>query len=295
MYIDSIIALDKQVNLHFNIDNNTEYNNFDLVRWEQSDSIESIFSAKTLFQFTDPSTIFFSDTTDSWAARSRPFYFKINAYDGCNRIKKITNLSNSISIRAFTQGLKTTITWDKFFSAALNTITYKVYRISFTPDITPPELIFEVENPTVFSCIDDLSQFNGQGYMPNFCYYVEAIETLEGNNNFRLSRSRNLCSSVTPQIVMPNAIDPLSNIMINGIPRNIFAPTISFISSYKLIIYNRWGGVVYEGVDAGWDGKLSTGEYAKEGSYVYRLEVYTDSGRMVTKTGTLTVIFGPRQ
>lgn len=293
MYIDSIIAMDQEIKLRYRIDNNTEFRKFAIIRWEQSDSVASIFSAKNLFQFTDPTSILYSDTTDSWAGRSRPFFYKINGYDGCGRLKSVSNLSNSITIRAYTRGFKTTITWDKFYSANQNVVTYRIYRISYQPTINPPELIYEQDNPAENTFIDDLSQFEGQGYIPQFCYYAEAIEQLEGNNNFRVSRSRTICTEITPEITMPNALDPMSTIVVRGVPRNVFVPTISFLSSYKLIIYDRWGGIVYEGVDTGWNGKLSNGDYAKEGAYLYRIEVYTETGRTIAKTGSLTVIYGP--
>lgn len=294
MFIDSILAGDRQIDLHFRIDNSTEYRRFAVVRWEQPDSMASIFSAKRLFEFSEPTTIFYSDTTDSWAARSRPFYYKINAYDGCNRLKAITNLTNSVTIKGFTRGLNANITWDKLYSAKGNTITYKLYRSYSNPNPSTPVLIHEVVNPTETVFLDNLSQFEGLGYLPKFCYYVEAYEHLDGPEVYRISRSRNLCIEVTPNIIIPNALDPLSRIMRAGVARNVFAPTITFDSSYKLIIYNRWGGIVYEGLDTGWNGRLPNGELAKEGSYIYRLEVFIEGGRMISKTGSLTVIYGPQ-
>jgi hypothetical protein len=290
MYIDSLIAKDTYSELHFVIDNTTEYKKFRLVRWEQTDSIASIFTAKNLFEFTDPNTIFFSDNTDSWTARSKPFYYKINAFDGCNKVKKVSNLSNTITIRAFVRGLKATISWDRFYTAKSNPVTYKLYRISFGQNANPPVLIYEAENPSELKFIDDFSQFEGLGYQPNFCYFVEAYETLDTPNKQRLSRSRTTCVDVIPDVVMPNAIDPNSNIVYMGRPRNLFGPTVSFESTFKLIIYNRWGGTIYQG-NSPWDGRMPNGQLAQEGAYVYRVEVYTESGKMITKTGTVTVIY----
>lgn len=291
--LDSIIAKNNETELHFKIDNSTEYRDFIITRWEYSDSVSSIFTAKRLFSFSDPTTIFFTDTTDSWSARSRPFYFKINAYDGCNRLKIVSNLSNSIIVRALSRGQTTTISWDPFYSAQSNPIVYKLYRITYSPNPNPPELIFEEENPYEFSYDDNHDQFEGQGYLPQFCYYIEAHEILEDSQIKRISRSRTICTEITPNIKMPNAIDPKSTIIRNNIPRNVFAPTLTFLATYKLIIYNRWGGIVFQGNNQGWDGRLNNGEYASEGAYVYRLEVYTESRRMTTKKGTVNVVYGP--
>jgi hypothetical protein len=295
MFIDSIIARDKQNEIHFTIDPNTEFRKFKLVRWESSDSISSIFTVKNLFEFTEPSTIYFADTTDSWAARSRPFYYKINAYNGCNRIKKVSNLSNTIIIRAYSKGNKTTISWEEFYSAKDNSIKYNLYRIAYREGVPISEMIYQAENPIETEYVDDLSIFEGQSFQSYFCYYVEAHEVLGGGLTDRLSRSRTICTRVDPDVPMPNAIDPLSTIVREGIPRNIFAPTISFESSYKLIIYSRGGSIVFEGNSEGWNGRLPNGQLAPEGTYVYRLEVISESKKIKSKTGTVTVIYGPKQ
>jgi hypothetical protein len=293
MLIDSIIAKDLHTEIRFRIDKNTEYRNFSLVRWENKDSISSIFTARTLYTFNDPNTRSFSDTTDSWTARSKPFYFKINGYDGCNRLNVVSNLPNSITVRAVTRGLKNTITWDTLNSKDGNTIRYRLYRVTYGDVQQPTEVIFNSTDELTF--VDNLSSLEGQGLTTKVCYYVEANELVE-NRPITTSISRMVCTEIIPDVVMPNAIDPLSNYSSGGYyPRNIFAPTITFKASYRLTIYNRWGGIVFNGVNEGWDGRLANGDSAKEGAYVYRLEVFSETKKTITKTGTLTVIYGPMQ
>lgn len=295
MYVDSLIAKDHQNEIHFTIDANTEFRKFKLIRWESSDSIKSIFTAKDIFEFTDPRTTYFADTSDSWAARSRPFYYKINAYNGCNRLKRVSNLSNTIIIRARSAGNKSNISWEKFYSAQGNTIRYDLYRLAYREGSSISELVYQVENPIETEYIDDFSIFEGQGYLPYFCYYIEAHEELGEVQTPRVSRSRAICTPVDPDVTMPNALDPLSTIIREGIPRNIFAPTISFESTYKLIIYSRGGSIVFEGNSEGWNGRLPSGQLAPEGTYVYRLEVISESKKIKSKTGTVTVMYGPKQ
>ncbi len=292
--IDSLSAGNDSTVIHFKIDPLTEYRNFSLVRWEQVDSIRSIFSSKKLFHFTDPGTTYFADTSDSWAARSRTFYYKINAFDGCNRLQRVSDLVNTMILRLFPRGLTVNLSWDSLYSANKNSVRYKIYRQAFNPEPLPPDLIFDELNPSDNEFVDNVSNFSGQGLMPKFCYYIEAYEQLDNLGNSRLSRSRSVCTEVAPEVAMPNALDPSSDLVYNAIPRNVFAPTISFSSEYKLIIYNRWGGIVYQGENQGWDGRMPNGDFAKEGTYIYRVEVYTPSLRIISKTGYLTVIYGPK-
>jgi hypothetical protein len=196
-------------------------------------------------------------------------------------------------LRLYPRGLSVNLSWDPFYSSQNNNIRYKIYRQAFNPDPLTPDLIFNELNPTENKYVDNLSDFSGQGLLPQFCYFIEAYEELDNLGNHRLSRSRRVCAEVTPEIAMPNAIDPTSQIVYNSIPRNIFAPTISFEADYKLIIYSRWGDIVYEGTNEGWNGRMPNGDLAKEETYIYRLEVYTPSMRSVSKTGYVTVIYGP--
>ena len=294
MYVDSILASGKQTEIYFTIDTETEYTDFRITRWEQPDYVGSLFSARTLNSFSDPNTMFYADTTDLWTARSRKFYYKIDAYDGCDVRVDSSNLCNSMIIRAFPKESRVSLSWDSYYSPDDNDVRYKIYRTAFAPEQLEPELIYDEVNPLDTTFVDDLSIFRGRSYNPKFCYYLEAYEILSPMGKHRLSRSQPVCVEVTPDVVMPNAIDPLSQVVNDdGKPRNVFVPTISFVADYKLTIYSRWGGIVYEGVNAGWDGRLQNGQHAKEGTYIYRLEVYPPSKRTISKTGYLSVVYGP--
>lgn len=56
----------------------------------------------------------------------------------------------------------------------------------------------------------------------------------------------------------------------------------------RLIVYNRWGQVLFETGNAtdGWDGTVN-GQPAVEGTYVYRLEITDSLGKHFVKTGTM--------
>ena len=293
MIVDSIIARDLHTEIRFKIDRNTEYRNFSLVRWETSDTALAIFTAKTLFEFEDPRTRSFIDESDAWTARSKPFFFKVDGKDGCNRLNVVSNLTNSITVRAATRGMTNSITWDTLYSKNMNPVRYNLYRVTYADVQYPPELIFSSDNELSF--VDDLSNLEGQGLSPRICYYVQANEYVN-DRPLVTSLSRMVCTEVIPDVIMPNAIDPLSDYSFAGhFTRNHFAPIITFKANYRLTIYNRWGGIIFNGTNEGWDGKLANGEYAKEGAYIYRLEVFSETKRTITKTGSLTVIYGPKR
>ncbi|NVO12182.1 MAG: gliding motility-associated C-terminal domain-containing protein [Bacteroidales bacterium] len=294
MSIDSIIAEDKKVNIYFQIDQATELNHFEVVRWEQSDSVKSIFSKKMLNLFNNPKTNYFGDTVDSWTARTRPFFYKIDAINTCPLVVKRTNLANTIIPKVHNQGLTNHIEWDQLYIdtsliAHKNNYTrYRVTRYAYTDIAMPPVYLPETDQLEI---TDDVKIFEGQGYSVKFCYQVEGYERNLLGSIVMLCRSRIQCTEVVPGVVMPDAIIPNDTYVNNGNARNILVPIITYKADYSLSIYNRWGNLVFEGRNTGWNGVVAGGRLAKEGTYVYRLVISTSGNNDLVKTGNVTVIY----
>jgi len=296
MQVDSIIAEDRKINLYFQIDPNTELTDFRVVRWENSDSVRSIFSKKELYQFSDPSLTYFSDTSDNWAARTRPFYYKIDALNTCPKVVKITNHANSITPKAQSKGMVNTLQWDRLFIDTArenrgNYARYRVIRYAYTTTALPPVYLPETDQTET---TDDVHSFEGQGYSIKFCYKIEGYELNPLGDTVMLSRSRLQCTEIIPGVIMPDAIIPTDNSHPNSITgnnRNTLVPIITFVANYTISIYNRWGNLIFSGENEGWNGRLSNGQFAKEGVYVYRLVVHTLGNQDVIKTGNVTVIY----
>jgi gliding motility-associated-like protein len=101
------------------------------------------------------------------------------------------------------------------------------------------------------------------------CYYVTAFDSL---NNISAA-SNTICVDNCPIFELPNTFTP------NGDGQNdVFRPfpTARFIAKVDFVVYNRWGGLVYETHDANlnWKGKNSNGDDVAEGVYFYECKVY---------------------
>ncbi len=86
-------------------------------------------------------------------------------------------------------------------------------------------------------------------------------------------------------IDMPNAFSPSGS-------NKLFKPSKRGIATLKeFAIYNRWGNKVYSStnIDAGWDG-TKDGTALPMGVYVYVIEAVTDTGKVFTKQGNVTLI-----
>ncbi|MDX9852847.1 MAG: gliding motility-associated C-terminal domain-containing protein [Tenuifilaceae bacterium] len=293
MRVDSVIAQENGNHIHFIIDQNSELTTYKLVRWEQKDSVQSIFSAKNLYTFSRKTTNYYLDTANAWAARTRPFHYKLDAYNGCNAVTTTSNLGNSTILRVSHKNSQNKLVWSNINNPHNLSVNWKITREVTQNGATLAEVIFNGINPNDTTWVDDMTPFEGQGYSTIFCYQVEGTVAASADIAEFKSRSRKICVDVTPDIVMPNAIDPSDTRSGTIYPRNIFAPIVSFNATYTLTIYNRWGQIVYQG-NEGWNGKLSNGTFAPEGAYVYRLELQTQDAQNLVKTGSLTVIY-PRK
>ena len=296
MLVDSIIAEDKRVNIYFKIDPTTKLTDFRVIRWENSDSIKSIFSKKELYKFNDPTKTYYIDSSDSWTARTRPFYYKIDALNTCPKVVKITNHANSITPKVYSSGMINTIQWDKLFIDTVrenngNYVRYRVIRYAYTTVPLPPVYLPDTDQIEI---TDDVHSFEGQGYSIQFCYQIEGNEVNLAGDTVMLSRSRIQCTEIVPGVIMPDAINPADYShpnAITGSNRNTLTPIITFKANYTLSIYNRWGNLIFNGENEGWNGHLSGGQLAKEGAYIYRLVVHTIGDRDVIKTGNVTVVY----
>jgi gliding motility-associated-like protein len=86
-----------------------------------------------------------------------------------------------------------------------------------------------------------------------------------------------------PTVFSPNGKGPAAN--------EKFCLLSTCIDEFKLVIYNRWGERIFETSDASvcWDGTYK-GEEAPTGAYAYNLFLRQLDGKVLNKTGTLSLL-----
>ncbi|MBL0765681.1 PKD domain-containing protein [Marivirga atlantica] len=94
-----------------------------------------------------------------------------------------------------------------------------------------------------------------------------------------------IANAFTPSRAGPGSAS--SNVQSN----DIFLPQVEGVSEFNMLIYNRWGELLFESNDKtiGWDGYYK-GQLMPQGVYVYRLELVYENGRRETKVGDITLI-----
>ena len=78
------------------------------------------------------------------------------------------------------------------------------------------------------------------------------------------------------------------------IDNTVFHPFFENVEEFKLLIYNRWGELMYTSDDIykGWDGYImKNGERATQGVYVYKAWIKYVDGRTEVKVGDVTFLY----
>jgi gliding motility-associated-like protein len=117
----------------------------------------------------------------------------------------------------------------------------------------------------------------------DYCYKVEATE----NNTDASSYSTILCLHQEPLVFIPNVFTPVNRDGLN----DTFMPKGSYIASYQMQVYNRWGEEVFSGSNKGWDGRFHNSELP-EGIYVYIITIHSLNGSTQILKGNLTLLQG---
>jgi gliding motility-associated-like protein len=89
------------------------------------------------------------------------------------------------------------------------------------------------------------------------------------------------------KIIIPNVFTP------NGDGTNdVFSITAEGLKDLKIDIYDRWGLLMYnqEGQSLSWDGKLTNGQLASDGTYYFLFSGKDIKGTPIEKQGYLTLI-----
>jgi gliding motility-associated-like protein len=95
------------------------------------------------------------------------------------------------------------------------------------------------------------------------------------------------------QVLVPNAFSP--NTAGQGSASNgkndIFLPMLRGVTEFELLIFNRWGELLFESHDqnTGWDGYFN-GHLCPQDVYVYRLTAQYDNGEKTVRVGDINLI-----
>jgi len=273
------VDLYNEIKLSFTVDANAVVGSYLLLRSSTKsgnyDSIASFPRGSSIITFSD-----FLKTNQEIA------YYKVVAINTCGLKSRESNIAHNIVLEAYPSGQLNQLKWNSYEGWSNGVMNYTIYR---SIDDRPYEQIASLSS-TINTYSDDISQYvlpeiSGQYTQGHFCYYVEAREVAKSG----VSKSNISCAHQETVLFVPNAFNPYSHTEAN----RTFKPVISFVSDYQLIIYNRFGDIIFQSEDPlrGWEGTNKSGELLKKGTYVYHLTFRTKNNKKVDKSGQINLIY----
>lgn len=166
----------------------------------------------------------------------------------------------------------------------LNVRLYPKPKADFTPDsqtvpiynpvITFTDKSLDVVNSTFF---DDIGGIYTPFVQETIEYPEEGLyyPSLIIENSFGCFDTTTIEVYVQPEYYVPNSFTP------NGDGNNeIFLPNIHSSIDYELLIFNRWGELIFQTNEPsqGWDGKGKDGKVLQQDAYVYQIFYEDPSG-----------------
>lgn len=213
------------------------------------------------------------------------YFYRIGILDTCGSVIFISRPSNSMLLQGSMEddSLRVSLNWtpyNSWDSVGSGVGQYVIYRIADGNRVA-------VDSVDRFSTSYQYVLNDDVQLGSTFCFEIEAREN-EGNKYDMQDSalSNQVCFTRNLNVYVPNAFRP------QGI-NNVFYPVISFgdVSNYRMIIYDRWGGQIFETTDIynGWDGTID-GSDAGFGAYVYFIQVSNFTGATYTKQGTFVLL-----
>lgn len=239
---------------------------------------DNIVATYPLQQFTTFTDMDVSTGASSW-------FYQIGIVDSCGN-EYFSPYAESVFARARSgSGFRNQVVWTGLNIEHATVQSYEVFR----------------EDAAGWSSLDivDASTFEIEDYIGDsqgkadgsFCYRVEATydydhPSIPGSMSTLISRSNEVCTFQPAILHIPNAFAP------NGVNK-IFKPVPINVDpdSYTMVIFNRWGEVMYTSsdIDEGWNG-IYKNKVAPEGVYAYYFSYANRDGISREKKGSLLLV-----
>lgn len=238
-------------------------------------------SITTIPQGTNPH----SYTDNDVETQVDDYYYRAIVVDSCGNDGLTSNYNRTIllTVQAYPETFTNFLQWNPYEGWDGSITGYNIYRgiagiYTLVGAVGSGTLYFE----------DDVSGLIGTTAEGEFCYYIEATESLNIYGVAEIAHSNVVCVYHEPLFWIPNAF------VVNGV-NNVFKPVANFIDfdSYYFSVFNRWGEMLWStsNIDMGWDGTYN-GKVVQEGAYVYMFSYRTAEGRLVEQRGTFIMLLG---
>jgi gliding motility-associated-like protein len=263
------------ISLSFTIDPLSEIRTFRVIRKRLSDN-DSVSLTDT-----EPvdNNIIYSDQT---AKSTERYFYWLLAINNCGIPSETSNAACNMVLELSDNGANLKLTWNSYNSWNGGISDYRLYMdtgsgFELKTVMAPGDTVNTIDYHDIMNMVSDTS----------LCFYVEANEVTNQYGITGKSRSNTVCIPGIEKITVPNAFTP-DNDNLN----DFFRPVLSFTPSYyQLIITDRKNNKLFETSDPlqSWDGTKG-GSILPRDVYLWYLKVKTPSGKIISKTGTISIV-----
>ncbi|TNE78865.1 MAG: gliding motility-associated C-terminal domain-containing protein [Bacteroidetes bacterium] len=241
--------------------------NFDLAGYE----INSFPPGSAAIQVADPLQL---SLELPWSPDQSACY-QIRSYDSCGNRSVASTAACVVLLDAKAEPSQNRVEWTPYTYFHNGLSHYELY---VSDDTMNWELVTTLA-PSITSYIHT----NPDTTKSSFVYQVRAISS---DVTPLVSYSTVEALVQSPIVWVPTAFSPGQSIGLN----DVFKPEGAWLSNYRLQVWNRWGQLIYDGENQGWDGTY-LGSPAMEGIYLYSMTIIgLDASRHYRK-GTVTVYY----
>lgn len=272
------VTTDKNILLSFTIDPLSEITHFLL---ERKNRLSGTYKEMALPVSVNGSIRF----TDNKAKIDSVYMYRLSAINNCNSPVTVSNTATNIVLSLVRKENNLNLSWNGYKDWSGIISAYHLFintGSGFEEKMTVPA----TDTTLTLGYNEIMYKVTGS----DVCFYINASESSNPYNITGQSQSSIVCSAPTENITVPNTFTP-NNDLIN----DYFRPVLSFTPlNYHLVISDLHGKILFETTDyqQEWDGSQNGNKQA-QGVYLWFLKVTTPSSKVLTKTGTLTLINNP--
>jgi gliding motility-associated-like protein len=272
----SIVTSEKDILLSFTIDPSSEVKSF---RLERKTGLSGLFQQAAQFNGVTGSVVY----TDVKPDLSKIYFYRLSALNNCNNPIIYSNIASNIVLSLQRTENEINLAWNPYKEWRGTISSYNLYVK--TGSVFEESLQIVPEDTSITVSYSDLMY---EASRSEICFMIKAYESSNPYGVTGESQSSQVCTPVTEMISVPNTFTPDNNLI-----NDFFKPVLSFTpADYKLVITDLRRRTMFETIDFNkeWDGTRD-GNPLPEGVYLWYLNVITPSGKKISRTGTITIIF----
>ncbi|MDP5121196.1 MAG: gliding motility-associated C-terminal domain-containing protein, partial [Spirosomaceae bacterium] len=211
------------------------------------------------------------------------YCYKYTYFDVCGNESELSDAYCTIFLNS---SATNQLDWTQYVIPNVSVPSDVIYTVEFVDENGGTTAVINTTNlsESVAAQISSIA-----GSRASFRVFATQSAILPSGTVFPFTSRSNIYTFELPSAAfIPSAFTPNGDAF-----NNTFKPELRFVQSGTMIIYDRWGSIIFETNDLkqGWDGTEASGSrLAPVGAYAYKIRTVGDDGTPAFYTGSVTLI-----